>query len=181
LVTVFVEITPFDHIKYEVDKYSGFLKIDRPHYSSARPPTIYGIIPRTLSGPGVGKLMVGAVSGDDDPLDICVVSSHPIAQSQILLTARVVGGLPMLDAKEADDKIIGVLVGDGVWGNVSDVAELPPSIIEQLIHYFSTYKRIHAPDNPVSSAASMDASTPKPLFQPQRPTTKTEFGDANAT
>jgi inorganic pyrophosphatase len=48
-VTAFVEITPFDHIKYEVDKLSGFLKIDRPQYSSSRPPTLYGFIPRTLS------------------------------------------------------------------------------------------------------------------------------------
>jgi inorganic pyrophosphatase len=150
VVTVFVEITSFDHIKYEVDKHSGYLRVDRPQYSSSRPPTVYGFIPRTLSGPGVGKLMPGAQSGDDDPLDICVVSSHPISQSQILLSARVVGGIPMLDAHTADDKVIGVLVGDGAWGNVSDVQQLPASIIDQLVHYFSHYKGIGRPDNPVS-------------------------------
>jgi inorganic pyrophosphatase len=152
-VTVFVEITPFDHIKYEVDKRTGFLKVDRPQYSSARPPTLYGFIPRTLCGDGVGRLMEGAIRGDADPLDICVVSSHPIAQSQIILTARVIGGLPMLDAKEADDKIVGVLEGDAVWGELTDVHDLPRSMIEQLVHYFSTYKHIRRPDNPVSIGA----------------------------
>jgi inorganic pyrophosphatase len=147
---VFVEITPFDHIKYEVDKHSGFLKVDRPQLSSSRPPTVYGFIPRTLCGARVGRLMEGAVSGDDDPLDICVVSSHPISQSQILLTARVVGGVPMLDSHEADDKLIGVLMGDGAWGEVTDVTQLPASILDQLVHYFSTYKRVRRPDNPVS-------------------------------
>jgi inorganic pyrophosphatase len=153
LLSVFVEITPFDHIKYEVDKFSGYLKVDRPQYSSARPPTVYGFIPRTLSGPKVAALMQGAASGDGDPMDICVVSSHPITQSQILLTARVVGGVPMLDANTADDKIIGVLAGDGAWGEVTDVAHLPVSIIEQLVHYFSTYKRVHKPRTAVSVGA----------------------------
>ena len=150
LVTVFVEITSFDHIKYEVDKHTGYLKVDRPQYSSSRPPTVYGFVPRTLAGPRVGKLMQGAVSGDDDPLDVCVVSSHPISQSQILLTARVVGGLPMLDSNQADDKMVAVLVGDGAWGEVTELAQLPASIIDQLVHYFSTYKRIRRPDNPAS-------------------------------
>lgn len=152
LVNVFVEITPFDHIKYEVDKHSGYLKIDRPQYSSSRPPTVYGFIPRTLAGPQVGQLMQGASAGDDDPLDICVVSSHPISQSQIILNARVLGGVPMLDGGAADDKIIGVLVGDGAWGQATDMSELPSAIIEQLVHYFATYKRISR-DHSVSIGA----------------------------
>ena len=146
LVSVFVEITPFDHIKYEVDKHSGYLKVDRPQYSSSRPPTVYGFIPRTLAGAKVGKLMPGASSGDNGPLDICVVSSHPISQSQIILTARVIGGLAVIDSNAADDKIIGVLEGDAVFGSVRDVDKLPKSITEQLAHYFSTYKRIRLPD-----------------------------------
>ncbi|MGH7926637.1 MAG: inorganic pyrophosphatase, partial [Candidatus Binatia bacterium] len=149
VVNVFVEITPFDHIKYEVDKHSGYLQIDRPQYSSSRPPTVYGFIPRTLAGPKVGSLMEGASSGDDDPLDICVVSTHAITQSQILLRARAVGGIPMLDAGTADDKIIAVLMGDAVWAEVTDVSQLPSSIIDQLVHYFSTYKRMRRPDHAV--------------------------------
>ena len=140
LVSVFVEITPFNHIKYEVDKHSGFLKVDRPQLSSSRPPTIYGFIPQTLAGPQVCELMKGAKVGDNDPLDICVVSSHSISQCQVLLTARIVGGIPMIDDGEADDKIIGVLKSDGVWGDVTDVSELPDSVVDQLVHYFQTYK-----------------------------------------
>jgi inorganic pyrophosphatase len=150
VVSVFVEITPFDHIKYEVDKHSGYLKIDRPQYSSSRPPTVYGFLPRTLAGLKVGQLMDGASSGDDDPLDICVISTHAITQSQILLTARVVGGIPMLDAGTADDKIIGVLLGDAAWCEVIDVSELPVAIVDQLVHYFSTYKRVSRPDHAVA-------------------------------
>lgn len=150
LVTVFIEITPFDHLKYEVDKHSGFLKVDRPQYSSSRPPTVYGFIPRTLAGPGVGKLMAGAVSGDEDPLDMCVVSSHPISQSQILLTSRVIGGIPMLDSEKADDKIIGVLVGDAVWGDVENIEQLTRPTVDQLVHYFSTYKRVRFPEHSIA-------------------------------
>jgi inorganic pyrophosphatase len=141
-VNVFVEITPFDHIKYELDKHSGYLKIDRPQYSSSRPPSVYGFVPQTLAARRVGELMEGASSGDDDPLDICVISSHPISQSQILLTAKVVGGIPMLDAGAADDKIIGVLAGDAVWSASNEITELPRAIIDQLVHYFSSYKRL---------------------------------------
>ena len=140
MVSVFVEITPFNHIKYEVDKHSGFLKVDRPQLSSSRPPSIYGFIPKTLAGPEVCKLMERAERGDNDPLDICVVSSHSISQCQVLLTARIVGGIPMLDDGEADDKLIGVLKGDGVWGDVTDISQLPASVVDQLVHYFETYK-----------------------------------------
>lgn len=153
LITVFVEITPFDHIKYELDKHSGILKIDRPQYTSSRPPTVYGCIPRTLSGAQVATLMTGATDGDGDPLDVCVVSSHPINQSQVILTARVVGGIPMLDDNAADDKIVGVLVGDAAWSAVADIDQLPHAIVEQLVHYFSSYKRIRNPTHSYSIGA----------------------------
>ena len=140
LVSVFVEITPFNHIKYEVDKHSGFLMVDRPQLFSSRPPSIYGFIPKTLSASRVCKLMDGASKGDDDPQDICVVSTHSMSQCQVLLRARVVGGIPMLDEGEADDKIIAILDGDGIWGDITDVSQLPDSVVDQLVHYFETYK-----------------------------------------
>lgn len=59
----------------------------------------------------------------------------------------------MLDAGTADDKIVAVLIGDGVWNEMSDLAQLPTSIVDQLVHYFSTYKRVHRPGNPVSIGA----------------------------
>ena len=85
-------------------------------------------------------MMPGAVSGDHDPLDICVISERPISRAEVLLLARVVGGLPMLDAGEADDKIVSVLKDDPAFGNVRDIEEIPRPLIERLVHYFSTYK-----------------------------------------
>jgi inorganic pyrophosphatase len=67
---------------------------------------LYGFIPKTYCGDKVGALMENAERGDGDPLDICVLSERPISKTEILLNARVVGGLPMLDHGEADDKII---------------------------------------------------------------------------
>ena len=140
IVHAYIESTPFNHIKYEVDKQTGYLRVDRPHRTSSLPPTLYGFIPQTYCGKRVGEIMPGASQGDDDPLDICVVSDRPIDRAELILNARVVGGLPMLDGGEADDKIIAVLEKDHVWANVNDISELPPSIVERLRHYFSTYK-----------------------------------------
>src|SRR3970040_896202 len=96
LVTVFVEITPFDLVKYEVDKGSGYLRVDRAQRTSSLPPSIYGFIPQTYAGSTVAALMPGSRDGDRDPLDICVRSEQPISRSEVLLHASVVGGLPML-------------------------------------------------------------------------------------
>ena len=146
IVHAYIESTPFNHIKYEVDKQTGYLRVDRPHRTSSLPPTLYGFIPQTYCGNRVGALMDGATQGDDDPLDICVVSDRPIDRAELILNARVVGGLPMLDGGEADDKIIAVLEKDHVWSSVNDISELPQSIVERLIHYFSTYKSMPGED-----------------------------------
>ncbi len=142
LVHAYIEITPFDMVKYELDKITGYLHVDRPQRSSALPPTLYGFIPRTYCGRRVGALMPHARQGDKDPLDICVLSERPINRSDVVLQARVVGGLPMLDGDEADDKIIAVLNGDYFWADVQDVSGLPAVIVERLRHYFSTYKLV---------------------------------------
>lgn len=140
IVHAFIEITSFDVVKYEVDKLSGYMRVDRPHRTSSLPPTLYGFVPKTYCGKRVQALMENAKSGDHDPLDICVISEHHILRSEILLNARVVGGLPMLDGEEADDKIVAVLENDRVWSHVRELSELPSSMIERLRHYFSTYK-----------------------------------------
>lgn len=114
IVTVFVEITPFDLVKCEVDKSSGYMKVDRAQRTSSLPPTIYGFIPQTYAGPKVAAMMPGATPGDLDPLDICVLSERRITRGEVLLHANVVGGLPMLDAGEADDKIVSVLRDDAI-------------------------------------------------------------------
>ena len=83
---------------------------------------------------------------DGDPLDICVISGRPISRIEILVNARVVGGLPMCDHGEADDKIIAVIDDDPFWSGIDDISELPPAIIDRLMHYFLTYK--FEPDKP---------------------------------
>jgi inorganic pyrophosphatase len=141
IVTAYIEITPFDLVKYEVDKASGYLRIDRPQRTSSQPPALYGFIPRTYCAEEVAKL-AGAERGDGDPLDICVLSERPINKSEIIVAARVIGGLQMIDRGEADDKIIAVLQGDYMWGNATDLKDVPPVLVERLHHYFSTYKLV---------------------------------------
>ena len=148
VVHAYIELTPFDRVKYELDKKTGYLIVDRPNRTSSFAPTLYGFIPRTFCGKRIKELMPGAKAGDGDPLDICVISERPIAVSEVILKARIVGGLPMLDNGEADDKIIAVLHNDNVWNEVDDVTELPKVTIDRLRHYFSTYKMLTA-DDPV--------------------------------
>ena len=141
-VNAYIEITPFDLIKYEVDKASGYLRVDRPQRTSSQPPTLYGFVPRTFCGTRIAALCPGAERGDGDPLDICVISERPIQRSEIIVPARVVGGLQLLDRGEADDKVIAVLEADFVWGGIGDISELPPILVERLQHYFTTYKLV---------------------------------------
>lgn len=147
IVHAYIEITPFDLVKYEVDKVTGYLRVDRPQHSSSVPPTLYGFIPRTYCGSGVGKLSSGPYKGDGDPLDICVISERPITKSEVLLNARVVGGLRMIDNDEADDKIVAILANDPFWEKVNDITDLPPVLVERLQHYFNTYKLLPGHEN----------------------------------
>jgi inorganic pyrophosphatase len=141
-VNSYIEITPFDLIKYEVDKATGYLRVDRPQRTSSQPPALYGFIPKTYCGEEIARLCPGAEAGDGDPLDICVLSERPITRSEVIVPSRVVGGIQLLDRGEADDKIIAVLEGDFMWNNVSDLADVPTILVERLQHYFSTYKLV---------------------------------------
>ncbi len=142
VVHAFVEITPLDAVKYEIDKQSGYLRVDRPQRTSSLPPTLYGFVPRTFCGPGVSSLADCAADGDHDPLDICVLTERPILRAEVLLVVRVVGGLLMIDDGRADDKIVAVLVGDPVWNEVKDLEQLPGALVARLRHYFATYKSL---------------------------------------
>jgi inorganic pyrophosphatase len=142
ILNVFIEITPFDLVKYEVDKESGYLHVDRPQRSSSQPPALYGFVPRTYCGERLQRLSPKSRRGDGDPLDMCVLSEREITRGDVIVHARVVGGLQMIDKGEADDKIIGVLVNDFIWGEARDVSELPRVLIERLEHYFLTYKQV---------------------------------------
>jgi inorganic pyrophosphatase len=140
VVHAYIEITPFDVIKYEIDKVTGYLRVDRPQRTSSQPPTLYGFIPRTYCGERVKNLSPNAVRGDGDPLDICVISERPINRAEVILNVRVVGALRAVDGGEADDKIIAVLENDPFWGDIVDASQLPGVLVERLRHYFSTYK-----------------------------------------
>ena len=141
-VNAYIEITPFDLIKYEVDKASGYLRVDRPQRTSSQPPSLYGFVPADLLRRQGRGAVPGAERGDGDPLDICVLSERPIQRAEIIVPARVVGGLQLLDRGEADDKLIAVLEADFIWGNLTDLAQLPPILVERLQHYFTTYKLV---------------------------------------
>ncbi len=150
MVNVFVESTPFDMVKYEIDKETGYLHVDRPHRSTSAVPCLYGFIPRTYCAENVADLSI-ADEADHDPLDICVLSERTISQSRVTLEARVLGGLRMIDHGEADDKIIAVLDGDLVWGETENVEDLPQVLVERLRHYFLTYKLVPGEESPVTS------------------------------
>ena len=142
VVQVYIEITPFDLVKYEVDKATGYLRVDRPQRGSSQPPSLYGFVPRTHCSRRVSDLSPKAVRGDMDPIDICVLSERPISRSEVIVNARVVGGLQVVDNEEADDKIIGVLDNDYFWSNAHDVSDIPEAMVQRLIHYFTSYKMI---------------------------------------
>jgi inorganic pyrophosphatase len=149
VVTAYVEIVPTDTVKYEVDKVSGILCVDRPQQYSNVCPALYGFVPQTLCADDVAAFCMErtgrtGIVGDGDPLDICVITERPIPHGDILVRAIPVGGLRMIDGNEADDKILAVLQGDLVYGSLHEVEALPPPLVERLRHYFLTYK--HGPD-----------------------------------
>ena len=146
VVTAYVEIVPTDTVKYEIDKPSGHLKVDRPQQFSNVCPTLYGFIPQTFCGEQVAAFSqeqthLRTVEGDGDPMDICILSEKNFSHGDFLLQAVPVGGLRLIDRNQADDKIIAVLKGDAAFGHCKEVSELPPALVDRLRHYFLTYKR----------------------------------------
>jgi inorganic pyrophosphatase len=158
IVHAYIELTPFDRVKYEIDKETGYLRVDRPHRASSVTPTLYGFIPKTFCGRRVAEMAIGTDRADGDPLDICVISERPISQPEVILNAKVVGGLRMIDHGEADDKIIAVLANDNLYAHIEDIHELPDIYVERLRHYFSTYKLVPGQDTPVEVSDAYDRS-----------------------
>jgi len=144
-VTAFIEMVPSDTCKYEIDKETGYLMIDRPQKFSNIIPALYGFIPQTYCGVKVAKFCAEKIGrdleGDLDPLDICVFTEREISHGDILVHARIIGGMRMIDGGEADDKIIAVLDQDEVY-DFDDIKDAPQRLINRLKHYFLTYKQI---------------------------------------
>ncbi len=125
-VNALIEIPQGSRSKYEVDKATGLLKLDRVIYSSFHYPVNYGFIPQTL-----GK--------DNDPLDILVLCSQPI-QSLCLVEANVIGNMQMIDSGQADDKIIAVAAKDPSVNHITRMEELPQHFLLELRNFFEQYK-----------------------------------------
>ena len=145
VVTAFIEMVPTDTVKYELDKVSGYIKIDRPQKYSNVVPALYGFLPQTYCGDLVAEYCMSQtertdIHGDGDPLDICVLTEKTISHGDIIAEVRPIGGFRMLDKNEADDKIIAVLKHDATYNIYNDISELPHVIIDRLRHYFLTYK-----------------------------------------
>ncbi len=145
VVTAFIEIVSGDTIKYEIDKSSGWLKVDRPQQFSNVFPGMYGFVPSTYCETEVGKLCMEKtgrqqIVGDRDPLDICILTEKQIPRNGILVQAIPIGGFRLLDRNEADDKIVAVLKGDEVYEEWKELSDVPDALVNRLRHYFLTYK-----------------------------------------
>ncbi len=152
IVTAYIEMVPSDSVKFEIDKVSGYRKVDRPQKFSNVVPALYGFVPQTFCDEKVrefAELKAGkrVERGDGDPLDICVLTERHISSGDIILEAIPIGGFRMIDKGEADDKIIAVLKQDEIYGNIKDVSECPETLINRLKHYFLTYKNMPGNEN----------------------------------
>ena len=141
----YIEVVPGDEMKYEIDKESGYLYIDRPNQYSNTMPVLYGFIPQSYCAESVANYCMKQtgkqdIIGDGDPLDICILTDRHIPRGDLLLEAIPVGGFRMIDSGEADDKIVAVLKGDHTYGHLRDISECPRQLIKRIKHYFLTYK-----------------------------------------
>lgn len=151
VLTCYIEIVPTDAVKYEIDKSSGLLKVDRPQRFSNVVPCLYGFIPRSYCDVKVGahtsqRISRPGIIGDGDPMDVCVLTEKPIQHGNILVEATPIGGMRMIDGNQADDKIVAVLKGDSVYGTWNELKDIPQVLLDRLRHYFLTYKQ--SPDVP---------------------------------
>jgi inorganic pyrophosphatase len=147
VVTAYIEMVPTDALKYELDKETGILMLDRPQQFSSQCPSLYGFIPQTYCGEQVAQRAAERtghrdIQGDGDPMDICVLTEKAITSGNLLVRAVPIGGFRMIDGEEADDKILAVLESDLVYGEMQYVAQCPRAMVDRLKHYFLTYKQI---------------------------------------
>jgi inorganic pyrophosphatase len=146
-VNAYIEIVPTDAVKYELDKHSGHLRVDRPQRFSSMCPSLYGFIPQTFCGEQVAQLCAErtgttGIEGDQDPMDICVLTEKTFAHGSFFLQAKPIGGLRMIDGQQADDKIIAILEADLAYGYINDINQCPKGLVDRLKHYFLSYKQL---------------------------------------
>jgi inorganic pyrophosphatase len=186
VVTTFIEVIPSDTVKYEIDKVSGYLKIDRPQKFSNIVPTLYGFIPQTWCKERVAAFCMEKtdrrnIIGDDDPLDICVLTEREVTHGNIIVNAIPIGGFRMIDGGEADDKIIAVLEKDEVYGQWKDVSELPNSLVNRLRHYFLTYKQLPGEESACEITHVYGRAEALEVIQLSRQDYDATYGDLEST
>ena len=135
-VPTVIEIPRGSRLKYEVDKPTGLLRLDRVLYSAVHYPANYGFIPRTHAD-------------DGDALDILVLMQEPV-EPLTILRARPIGGLRMVDEHGGDDKIVGVCIDDPAYAHYTDAAQLPPHVMRELDRFFRDYKVLEGKGDQVS-------------------------------
>ena len=140
--TAVIEIPKGGKCKYELDKYTGFLKLDRVLYTSTHYPANYGFIPRTYAD-------------DGDPLDVLVLCSEPI-YPLTLIRVYPIGVMRMIDGGKMDDKIIAVPLSDPTYLGITSIDELPAHIFDEIMHFFSVYKQLENKQTAVKSLFGKD-------------------------
>lgn len=137
-----IEISKGSNCKYELDKETGFLRLDRVLYTSTHYPANYGFIPKTYAD-------------DKDPLDVLVLCSAPILP-MTLMQVHPIGALRMIDGGALDDKIIAVPFSDPSYSGISSIKDLPHHIFDEMMHFFSVYKQLENKQTAVKSLFSAE-------------------------
>lgn len=126
--TAVIEISKDSQCKYELDKHTGLLRLDRVLYTATHYPANYGFIPRTYAD-------------DGDPLDVLVLCARPI-QPMTLVRVYPIGVMRMMDDGHIDDKIIAIPFSDPTYNNIRSIDEMPPHIFDEIMHFFTVYKQL---------------------------------------
>lgn len=161
-MNVIIEIPKYSKNKYEIDKETGLIKLDRVMHTAQDYPFDYGFVPQTLFD-------------DGDALDVVLVTTHALSPG-ILVKARPVAVMEMVDGGERDDKIVAVPVEDPRFDEITDLADLNKHFVKEMAHFFETYKKVQNKEVSVGewhgAAAAMDA------FEKSREQYKTSKVDA---
>ena len=142
--SVLIEIPKGSNCKYELDKETGLLKLDRILYTATHYPQNYGFIPHTYAD-------------DGDPLDVLLICSVPI-QPMTLVQAYPIGNIRMIDGGKLDDKIIAIPFSEPNYNNIKNIDELPQHIFEEIMHFFTVYKQLENKQTDVQSLSDRDSA-----------------------
>ena len=139
-----IEISKGSKMKYELDKETGLLKLDRVLHTSTHYPANYGFIPRTYAD-------------DNDPLDVLVLCSEKI-EPMALVRCYPIGVISMVDGGHADDKIIAIPFGDPTYNEYKDISQLPKHVFDEMTHFFKVYKMLENKDTAIDEAKGVLAA-----------------------